>query len=293
MNQTSFPQMYERWLVGPLFRPWAEMTVEEVGLGPRDRVLDVACGTGILARVARERIGDAGHVVGTDISPDMLAVARAVAPGIEWREGNASALPLEDGEQFDVVACQQGLQFFPDKPAAAAQMRRALAKGGKLAVARWRSDEEIPFFRELRRVAERHLGAISDQRYGFGDAAPLETLLRDAGFNEVRSKVLSRTIRFEDGATYLRLNTMALVGMSAAGKAMSDQERKDFVEEIVSDSVSVQQSYTDGSALGLRTPDQSRDGYGLESAHDDGPPNCAMDCWRAIGTRGCAGRRKV
>jgi ubiquinone/menaquinone biosynthesis C-methylase UbiE len=164
--------MYERWLVGPLFRPWAEMTVEEVGLGPRDRVLDIACGTGILARVARERIGDAGHVVGTDISPDMLAVARAVAPGIEWREGNASALPLEDGEQFDVVACQQGLQFFPDKPAAAAQMRRALAKGGKLAVARWRSDEEIPFFRELRRVAERHLGAISDQRYGFGDAAP-------------------------------------------------------------------------------------------------------------------------
>ncbi len=122
---------------------------------------------------------------------------------------------------------------------------------------------------------------------------PLETLLRDAGFNEVRSKVLSRTIRFEDGATYLRLNTMALVGMSAAGKAMSDQERKDYVEEIVSDSVSVQQSYTDGSALGLRTPDQSRDGYGLESAHDDGPPNCAMDCWRAIGTRGCAGRRKV
>lgn len=255
MNQTSFPQMYERWLAGPLFRPWAEMTVEEVGLGPRDRVLDIACGTGILARVARERIGDAGHVVGIDISPDMLAVARAVALGIEWREGNASALPLKDGEQFDVVACQQGLQFFPDKPAAAAQMRRALAKDGRLAVATWRSDEEIPFFRELRRVAERRLGAISDQRYGFGDAARLETLLRDAGFNEVRSKVLSCTIRFEDGWSFLRLNTMALVGMSAAGKAMSDQERKDSVEAIVSDSASVQQSYTDGSALAfeLRT----------------------------------------
>lgn len=255
MNQTSFPQMYERWLVGPLFRPWAEMALEEVGLAAGDRVLDIACGTGILARIAKERIGDAGHVIGIDISPDMLAVARAVAPDIEWREGNASALPLKDGEQFDVVACQQGLQFFPDKPAAAAQMRRALAKDGRLAVATWRSDEEIPFFRELRRVAERHLGSISDQRYGFGDAAPLETLLRDAGFNEVRSKVLSRTIRFEDGASFLRLNTMALVGMSAAGKAMSDQERKNFVEEIVSDSVSVQQSCMDGSALAfeLRT----------------------------------------
>ncbi|RWI72230.1 methyltransferase domain-containing protein [Mesorhizobium sp.] len=255
MNQASFPQMYERWLVGPLFRPWAEMTVEEVGLAPHDRVLDIACGTGILARVAKERIGAAGHVVGIDISPDMLSVARSVASGIEWREGSASALPLKNGEQFDVVACQQGLQFFPDKPAAATQMRRALAKGGRLAVATWRSDEEIPYFRELRRVAERHLGAISDQRYGFGDAAPLETLLRDAGFNEVRSKVLSRTIRFEDGAPFLRLNTMALVGMSAAGKTMSDQERKEIVEEIVSDSVSVQQSYSNGSALAfeLRT----------------------------------------
>jgi ubiquinone/menaquinone biosynthesis C-methylase UbiE len=255
MNQASFPQMYERWLVGPLFRPWAEMTVEEVRLGSGDRFLDIACGTGILARVARERIGDAGHVVGVDISADMLAVARAVEPDIEWREGNASALPLTGGEQFDVVVCQQGLQFFPDKPAAAAQMRRALAKGGRLAVATWRSDEEIPFFRELRRVAERHLGAISDQRYGFGDAAPLKTLLLDAGFNEVQSKVLTRTIRFEDGASFLRLNAMALVGMSAAGKAMSDQERKNFVERIVDDSASVQQSYMDGSVLAfeLRT----------------------------------------
>jgi ubiquinone/menaquinone biosynthesis C-methylase UbiE len=226
MNQTSFPEMYERWLVQPLFRPWAEIILEEVGLAPGHRVLDIACGTGILARIARERLGGDGHVVGIDISPDMLAVARAVAPGIEWREGNASALPLQDRERFDVVACQQGLQFFPDKPAAAAQMRRALAKGGKLAVATWRSDDEIPFFRELRHVAERHLGAIVDQRYGFGDAAPLEALLRNAGFNEVRSRILSRIIRFENGAPFLRLNTMALVGMSTVGKAMSDQERE-------------------------------------------------------------------
>lgn len=162
MNQATFPEMYERWLVGPLFRPWAETTLEEVELSSGDRVLDIACGTGIVARLARERIGDAGHVVGVDISSDMLAVARAVAPGIDWREGKAGALPLYDGEQFDVVVCQQGLQFFPDKPAAAAEMRRALAKGGRLAVATWRSDDEIPFFRELRRVVERQLGAIAD-----------------------------------------------------------------------------------------------------------------------------------
>ena len=249
MSQASFPEMYERWLAGPLFRPWAKMTLEEVELSPGDRVLDIACGTGVVARVARERLGDAGYVVGIDVSPDMLAVARAVAPGIDWREGNASALPLHDGEQFDVVVCQQGLQFFPDKPAAAAQMRRALAKGGRLAVATWRPDDEIPFLRELRRVAERHLGAIMDRRHSFGDAAPVETLLRDAGFHDVRSKTISRTMRFQDGAPLLRLNTMALVGMSAVGREMGDEERKRVVEAIVSESAPAMHPYADGSGL--------------------------------------------
>lgn len=87
MDQVRFPQMYEHWLVGPLFGPWAEMTFDEVELKKGDRVLDIACGTGILARVAQERLGSAGYVVGIDISPDMLAVARAVAPNIECRQG--------------------------------------------------------------------------------------------------------------------------------------------------------------------------------------------------------------
>src|SRR5262249_53561241 len=116
MNQANFAEMYERWIVGPLFRPWAQMTLEEVDLSPGDRVLDIACGMGIVARVAKERLGGAGYVVGVDLSPEMLSVARAVASDIDWRECNASALSLRDGEQFNVVVCQQGLQFFPDKP---------------------------------------------------------------------------------------------------------------------------------------------------------------------------------
>ena len=249
MKQASFPEMYEQWLVRPLFRPWAEITLEEVKASAGDRLLDIACGTGIVARVARERLGDSTDIVGIDISSDMLAVARAVAPGIDWREGNAGELPLRDGEQFDVVICQQGVQFFPDKSAAAAQMRRALANGGRLAVATWRSDDEIPFMRELRRVAEHHLGPILDQRHCFGEAGPIESLLRDAGFHEVRSRTISRTIGFDDGAPFLRLNAMALVGMSAVGKGMGDEERRRVVEAIVSESAPVVQSYTDRSGL--------------------------------------------
>ena len=255
MNQASFPEMYEHWLVGPLFRPWAELTLDEVRLSPGDRVLDVACGTGIVARVAKERLGDSAHVVGIDVSADMLAVARSVAPDIDWREGNANSLPLRDEEQFDIVVCQQGLQFFPDKAGAVTEMRRALSDRGRLAIATWRSDDEIPFFRELRNVAERHLGAITDHRYSFGDAAQLEGLLRDAGFEDVQVKTISRTIRFNDGEPFIRLNTMAFVGMSTTGKTLGDDERKRVMDVIIKESAPVLQQYSDGSELAfeLRT----------------------------------------
>jgi hypothetical protein len=124
-----------------------------------------------------------------------------------------------------------------------------LAKGGRLAVTTWRSDDEIPFFRELRRVAERHLGPIMDRRYGFGDAGALEQLLRDAGFRDVQSRTVSRIIRFDDGMPFVRLNTMAFLGMSDASRGMDEQERKRVVDAIVSDSAPVLQSFSEESGL--------------------------------------------
>ena len=245
----SFPEMYERCIVGPLFRPWADLALDEVKLAPGDRLVDIACGTGIVARVARERMGNGATVVGIDLSRDMLAVARRVAPDIDWRKGHAAALPLVADERFDVVVCQQGLQFFPDKAAAAMEMRRAVAPGGRLAVATWRPDAEIPFLRELRAVAERHVGAIADQRHSFGDGTALEALLRAAGFQDVRSRTVSLPIRFEADAQYERLNAMALVGMSAAGKSMSAQERLRAVDTIATDSASVLARYAEGKAI--------------------------------------------
>lgn len=248
MNQQSFPEMYEKWLVAPLFRPFAESMILDLDLSLGEKVLDIACGTGIVARVAKERVGEGGRVVAVDISDDMLTVARNVAPGIDFREGSAHALPLQDGEQFDVVVCHQGFQFFADKPAAAAQMRRALKEGGKLAVATWRSDEESPFLHELRRVAERHLGPIQDQRYNFSEAA-LEAFIRDAGFKNARVKTISRRIHFDDGEQFVRLNSMAFVGLTAAGKGMDEAQRRQAVDAIVTDSAAVLKSHSKGSAV--------------------------------------------
>ena len=243
--QSSFPEIYEQALVGPLFRPWVKLMLDDVELRPGDRILDIACGTGIVARLAKERLSDTGKVVGVDLSPPMLAVARKVAPDIDWREGDASALPLLDNEQFDVVVCQQGLQFFPDKRAAARQMRHALAANGRLAVSTWRPEGEFPVLLELRHVAERHVGALVDRRHSLGEADRVETLLQDAGFRDVRSKTVSHTIRFDDASVFVRLNAMALVGMSAASKDMSDDQRGQIVAAIVRDSADVIRRQTD------------------------------------------------
>lgn len=247
--QLSFPEIYEQALVGPLFRPWADLILEDVELGAGDRVLDIACGTGIVARLAKERLGEAGAVVGVDVSPQMLAVAHRVAPGIDWRQGEASALPLRDNEKFDVIVCQQGLQFFSDRVAAASQMHRALVAHGRLAVSTWCPDEKFPVLRQLRGVVERHLGAIVDRRHSFGEAGALETLLRETGFRDVRSKTVSRTIRFNDGSVFVRLNAMALVSMSRASSAMSDEERQQIVAAVTRDSADLVRLHTDGTGF--------------------------------------------
>ena len=249
MNGLSFPEIYERWLVGPLFRPWAEVILDELGVVGGDRVLDVACGTGIVARVARERVGDTGQVVGVDSNPQMLMVARGTDSHIDWREGNAVSLPLQDGEEFDVVVCQQGLQFIPDKPAAVRQMRDALASGGRLGVATWRPVEEIPLIRELHGVAEKRLGPIIDNRHSFGDASLVRRLLRETELREIEVKTMSCPVSFEDGEIFVRLNAMALVGMSAAGKQLTVEERSRVADTIVSDSAEALAPYTNGREL--------------------------------------------
>ena len=244
-SQLSFPERYEHALVGPLFQPWVEPLLGDVQLSSGDRVLDIACGTGIVARLAKKHLGPSATVVGVDANSEMLAVAGRVAPEVDWRQGDAVALPLRDGERFDVVLCQQGFQFFSDHAAAALQMHRALMDGGRVGISTWRSDEEFPVLRQLRRVAEQHVGPIRDRRHSLGDPRPVEAALREAGFHDVRSKRSVRTIRFSDGSTFVRLNAMALVNMGASSAALDDEERRRLVDAITRDSGDLVRLHTD------------------------------------------------
>ncbi len=235
----TFPEIYERVLVAPLFRPFADELVARLHPQPNDSLVDVACGTGIAARIGREKLGPAARVVGIDAAPAMLAVARSVDSTIEWREGNALSLPVGDDERFSMLTCHQGLQFFADRAAAVREMRRVLAPGGRIAVATWRSLEDLPVVLEMNDVAERHVGRIVDSRHSFGHAVALEALLVDAGFRDVRVDIFAHDVRFADGALFARLNAMAVIGMSEKGKGLVEPERAAVAGRIAADTQSL------------------------------------------------------
>ena len=185
---------YERYFVPVIGAPVAHDLLGAVALQPGARVLDVACGTGVIARLAAERVGSSGKVVGIDVAPDMIEVARATAapsgPAIDWRQGDAAALPFPDGA-FDVVLSQMGLMLFPDKPTALAEMRRVLIAGGRVAL-----NTPGAINRPMEILAEglgRHvnpdLAGFVHAVFSMSDPAIHEQLLGEAGFQDVETNV--------------------------------------------------------------------------------------------------------
>jgi SAM-dependent methyltransferase len=164
-----------------------------------DRVLDVACGTGILAREAASRVGRHGSVAGVDPNPGMLAVAERLAPGIEWREGAAETLPYEHNT-FDAVVSQFGLMFFTDRDAALREMVRVLVPGGRIAVAVWESLERSEAYPVEVTLLERIAGAQAADAlrapFVLGDPTELAQLFQNAAVASVNVTTHPGTARF-------------------------------------------------------------------------------------------------
>jgi len=179
---------YENLHVPALFRQWAPRVSAAAQIQPGFRVLDVACGTGVLARDAAQRAGDNGHVAGLDASFGMLVVAKRLAPEIEWREGIAESLPFE-AESFDAVVSQFGLMFFQDPALALREMMRVLVPGGRIAMAVWDSLENSAAYPTEVALLEREAGepAANALRAPFvlGDREVLAALLRGAGAGSI------------------------------------------------------------------------------------------------------------
>jgi ubiquinone/menaquinone biosynthesis C-methylase UbiE len=207
----SSAEAYERYLVPAIFASHARDLVDLADPRPGERVLDVACGTGIVARTAAPRVGASGSVTGLDVNPDMLAVARkasaGVSPPIEWKEGNALSLPFPDGS-FDVVFCEQALQFFGDRSAALRELRRVTAKDGRLALSVFRGLEHNFAYAVLSDALERHAGAeagaMMRSPFALDDGEQIRALVSGAGFREVRLRLWFGSERFPSFEELLR-----------------------------------------------------------------------------------------
>ncbi|HEX6418884.1 MAG TPA: methyltransferase domain-containing protein [Acidimicrobiales bacterium] len=185
-------EMYESAFVPAFFTQWAPILCEAAGIAPGHHVLDVACGTGVVARTAADLVGPDGRVVGVDLNEAMLTVARRVRPDVEWRRGDAGDLPFGDGT-FDAAVCQMALMFFPDRAAALREMRRVVRAGGTVAVAVPARLEAQAAFEPFVAMAARHAGpeavSLLSAYFACGDLDDLAGLVESAGLRVVRAEV--------------------------------------------------------------------------------------------------------
>lgn len=201
VDKTRTPaEIYDELFVPALFRQWGAVVADAARIGPGDRVLDVACGTGVLACAALERVGPRGAVAGLDANPDMLSVARRKASRVEWREGRAEALPYENAS-FDAVASQFGLMFFEDRTAAFREMMRVLKPRGRMAVAVCDALDHSPGYALLARLLQRLFGErVADAfraPFVLGDPKLLMSICADAGIAGATAAQHEGQVRFK------------------------------------------------------------------------------------------------
>lgn len=232
------PPTYEAELVPRIFAPWAERLVETAGLMTGERVLDIACGTGIVARTAAGRVGPGGTVVGADINPAMLDLARQLVPdgGIEFLEADAESLPLPDAS-FDVAFCQQGLQFVPDRLAALRETHRVLTPRGRAIFAIWRGTEHHRAMDEIDRVVlAGHLPAEmmegSDAPFWLGDLDEVRRLFTEAGFAGLHIRSHVSEIRFPSARAMLAGLTGAHAPLAGAIAELSEEAREAMYQAV-------------------------------------------------------------
>jgi len=234
----SAAELYQRYLVPAITTRWAEDLVDRARLRAGEGVLDVACGTGVVARLAAKATGD-GHVTGLDVNAGMLAVARNL-PGegapIDWIEGSALDLPFP-ANRFDVVLCQLGLQFFPDQQLALREMRRVLKSSGRVALSVYSPIERTPganaFVISLDEVLGVDASRIKRSEHSFADPAKLKTLLEGAGFGAVDVQTVVQTISFPSVLDYVSFQLLA-TPMTVLLANRTEPERQEIISSVAS-----------------------------------------------------------
>ena len=230
-------ELYQSFFVPSIATPVSGELVRTAALQPGNRVLDVACGTGVITRAAAEQVGPTGSVTGIDVAPDMLAVAKTVPAGgapITWQEGDAASLPVPD-ELYDVALCQMGLMFIEDRAGAVRELHRVLTPGGRVVI---NTPGRIhPLFETMEQAITDNLdpglGVFVRAVFSMHDPSVLANLLQEAGFSDVASKEYTATFDLPGPAEflwdYINLTPMGTLVADAPHEAQAAMERQ-FVE---------------------------------------------------------------
>ena len=235
----SAPELYERYLVPAITSVWATDLLERVVPRRDESLLDIACGTGVVARLAAQR-GHAGRLVGIDLNAAMLAVARAKSSTIEWIEGSALDLPFE-ANTFDLVLCQLGLQFFPDRSLALKEMVRVLKPGGRVGLSVYSAIEQTPAAHAFVQSLDKYLGSESSRtkrsEHLSCTAWEVGAWASRAGFDAVDVVTVTKRITFPSMLDYVRFQLTA-TPMAALLKEKDAAEGDRVIRSISADAAS-------------------------------------------------------
>jgi ubiquinone/menaquinone biosynthesis C-methylase UbiE len=239
----SAPELYERYLVPAITSIWAADLIDRAGPQPGQSVLDVACGTGIVARLAAERMAT-GSVVGLDLNEGMLAVARSApvtGASIQWREGSALSLPFDE-MSFDLEFCQLGLQFFPDRPLALREMKRVLVPSGRVALSVYGAIERTPGANAFAIALDRRLGSgasrIKRAEHIFPAANDVGALMAKEGFDAIDLSTVTKRITFPSVLDYVRFQLVA-TPMASLLNDRDPGERESIISAVASNTYSL------------------------------------------------------
>ena len=221
----SVADIYEEFFVPALFQEWAPRLADAARLATGQRVLDVACGTGVLAREAAKRVAPDGAVVGLDRNEGMLAVAQRKAPAVTWKAGLAESLPFPD-RGFDAVVSQFSQMFFEDRAKALREMGRVLKPGGRMAVAVWDALETSPGYAAMAALLQRLFGQrIASELhapFSLGDRGALRALFGEAGIADIEIRTEVGKARFPSIEAWVRTDVK---GWTLADLIDDDQYR--------------------------------------------------------------------
>jgi ubiquinone/menaquinone biosynthesis C-methylase UbiE len=237
---TNPAELYQDVLVPAVFGPWAEELLRRAAPPPGARVLDVGCGTGVVTRTAARIVGPRGAVTGLDMNPAMLEIARHIpveegSARTTWVQSAADRIALPDAT-FDLITCQQVLQFVPDRAAVLREFRRLLAPGGRVALATWAAADLHPFQQAVDVAIARHTGQPALVA-GFALSNPdeIRCLLEDAGFQIVAIDLLAKESRFPDPDRGLREHLLAATAGIPSFRQLDAGARDELIDRIVTD----------------------------------------------------------